>query len=99
MVIKGGSYRAGQRDAHVEAAGGHRLHRSAKVIDGPRDEAAEHVHLRRADTGEELEDVFLPFDPELWDASRTRLTVLLDPARSTRSGSARTASSAGGRRT
>jgi hypothetical protein len=44
-------------------------------------EAAEHVHLRRADTGEELEDVFLAFDPELWDASRTRLTVLLDPAR------------------
>jgi hypothetical protein len=44
-------------------------------------EAAEHVHLRRADTGEELEDVFLAFDPELWDPSRTRLTVLLDPAR------------------
>jgi hypothetical protein len=44
-------------------------------------EAAEHVHLRRADTGDELEDVFLAFDPELWDASRTRLTVLLDPAR------------------
>ena len=44
-------------------------------------EAPEHVHLRRADTGEELEDVFLAFDPELWDPSRTRLTVLLDPAR------------------
>jgi hypothetical protein len=44
-------------------------------------EASEHVHLRRADTGEELEDVFLAFDPELWDPSRTRLTVLLDPAR------------------
>jgi len=25
--------------------------------------------------------VFLAFDPELWDPSRTRLTVLLDPAR------------------
>jgi hypothetical protein len=44
-------------------------------------EAAEHVHLRRADSGEELEDVFLAFDPELWNTSRTRLTVLLDPAR------------------
>jgi hypothetical protein len=44
-------------------------------------EAAEHVHMRRADTGEEIDDVFLAFDPELWDASRTRLTVLLDPAR------------------
>jgi hypothetical protein len=44
-------------------------------------EASEHVHLRRADTGEELEDVFLAFDPELWDPARTRLTVLLDPAR------------------
>ena len=44
-------------------------------------EAAEHVHLRRADTGEELDDVFLAFDPELWDGTRTRLTVLLDPAR------------------
>jgi len=44
-------------------------------------EAAEHVHLRRADTGEEIDDVFLAFDPELWDAPRTRLTVLLDPAR------------------
>jgi hypothetical protein len=39
------------------------------------------VHLRRVDTGEELEDVFLAFDPELWDPARTRLTVLLDPAR------------------
>ncbi len=44
-------------------------------------EAPEHVHLRRADTGQELEDVFLAFDPELWDPARTRLTVLLDPAR------------------
>ncbi len=51
---------------------------SEPMCDG---EAAEHVHLRRADTGEELDDVFLAFDPELWDASRTRLTVLLDPAR------------------
>ncbi len=51
---------------------------SAPMSEG---EAAEHVHLRRADTGEELDDVFLAFDPELWDGSRTRLTVLLDPAR------------------
>ncbi len=33
------------------------------------------------DTGEELEGVFLPSDPELWDASRQRLTMLLDPGR------------------
>ena len=33
------------------------------------------------DTGEELEGVFLPSDPELWDTSRRRLTVLLDPGR------------------
>jgi hypothetical protein len=44
-------------------------------------DATEHVHLRRLDTGEELQDVFLPFDPELWDVARRRLTVLLDPAR------------------
>ncbi len=33
------------------------------------------------DTGESLEDVFLPPEPELWDAGRSRLTMLLDPGR------------------
>ena len=39
------------------------------------------VRVRRADTGQELPDVFLPMEPELWDASRQRLTLLLDPGR------------------
>jgi hypothetical protein len=43
--------------------------------------AANCIHLRRAETPEVVADAFLPFDPELWDASRRRLTVLFDPAR------------------
>ncbi len=39
------------------------------------------IRVGRKDTGEELEGVFLPSDPELWDASRRRLTMLLDPGR------------------
>jgi hypothetical protein len=39
------------------------------------------VRVRRTDTGETLEDVFLSMPPELWDARRTRLTMLLDPGR------------------
>ena len=39
------------------------------------------IRVCLADTGEELEGVFLPSDPELWDASRRRLTMLLDPGR------------------
>ena len=39
------------------------------------------IRVCREDTGEELEGVFLPSDPELWDASRRRLTMLLDPGR------------------
>jgi hypothetical protein len=39
-------------------------------------------HLRLADeTGETIEGALLPFDHELWDPDRTRLTVLLDPGR------------------
>jgi hypothetical protein len=32
-------------------------------------------------TGETLDDVLLPMEPELWDRDRRRLTVLLDPGR------------------
>jgi hypothetical protein len=39
------------------------------------------VHVRRADTGEQLEGVFLPSKTELWDRERRRLTLLLDPGR------------------
>lgn len=39
-------------------------------------------HLRLVDdAGTAIEGALLPFDHELWDAGRTRLTVLLDPAR------------------
>lgn len=43
--------------------------------------AARAVRVRRADTGEELENVLLPMEPELWDQSRQRLTLLLEPGR------------------
>jgi len=43
--------------------------------------AAEGVHVVRLDTGEALEDVLLPMEPELWDPTRRRLTALLDPGR------------------
>jgi hypothetical protein len=46
-----------------------------------REGCAARVGFRRADTGEPLEGVFLPMDPELWDSSRQRLTLLLDPGR------------------
>lgn len=39
------------------------------------------VTVRRASDGAELEGVFLPMEPELWDTRRTRLTMLLDPGR------------------
>jgi hypothetical protein len=39
------------------------------------------VHVRRADTNESIEDVFLQMEPELWDPDRRRLTLLLDPGR------------------
>jgi hypothetical protein len=43
--------------------------------------AAGAIRVRRADTGETLEDVFLSTPPELWDPRRVRLTMLLDPGR------------------
>jgi hypothetical protein len=42
--------------------------------------AAGHVRLAR-DDGDTLAGALLPADYELWDASRRRLTILLDPAR------------------
>jgi hypothetical protein len=39
------------------------------------------VHVRSAETGELLQDMFLPGGTELWDRARTRLTLLLDPGR------------------
>lgn len=39
------------------------------------------IRVYREDTGEPLEGVFVPLDPELWDPERRRLTLLLDPAR------------------
>ncbi len=43
--------------------------------------AARAIRVIREDTGETLENVFLPPEPELWDAERRRLTMLLDPGR------------------
>jgi len=43
--------------------------------------AARSVHVRRGDTGQKLEGVFLAMEPELWDPARRRLTLLLDPGR------------------
>ncbi len=39
------------------------------------------VHMCLKDTGEPLRDVFLDTRSELWNRDRTRLTMLLDPAR------------------
>ena len=44
------------------------------------DQVRDAVQVRRADDGRLLESVFL-LEPELWDAARTRLTLLLDPGR------------------
>ena len=43
--------------------------------------AARAMNVIREDTGETLDNVFLPPVPELWDAERRRLTMLLDPGR------------------
>ena len=43
--------------------------------------AASAIRVTREDTGETLDDVFLPPEPELWDPERKRLTMLLDPGR------------------
>ena len=39
------------------------------------------VRVCRDDTLEPMDGVFVPMDPELWDSTRQRLTLLLDPAR------------------
>ena len=54
------------------------VHFSAPMSEGW---AARAITVTRADTGETLDDVFLPPEPELWDAERKRLTMLLDPGR------------------
>lgn len=51
---------------------------SARVAEG---QARSHVNVLRADDARQLEGVFLPMEPELWDPGRTRLTLLLDPGR------------------
>jgi hypothetical protein len=43
--------------------------------------AREAVQVRAAGSGQVIEGVFLPMEPELWDRARTRLTLLLDPGR------------------
>ena len=43
--------------------------------------AQQAIRVCRDDTQEPLDGVFVPMDPELWDRSRQRLTLLLDPAR------------------
>ena len=43
--------------------------------------ASRAVHVRRADSDEPLDGVFLAMEPELWDGDRRRLTLLLDPGR------------------
>ncbi len=50
---------------------------SASMSEG---QAARHVRLERADSGEPIEDPFVP-EPELWDRDRRRLTLLFDPGR------------------
>lgn len=54
------------------------VHFSAPMSEGW---AARAIKVTRVDTGEALEDVFLPPEPELWDRERKRLTMLLDPGR------------------
>ncbi len=54
------------------------VHFSAPMSEGW---AGRAIRVCREDTGEELEGVFLPPYPELWDPERRRLTMLLDPGR------------------
>lgn len=51
---------------------------SAPMSEG---EASTAVQLVDRNRDEPIEGAFLAMDPELWDPARTRLTVLLDPAR------------------
>lgn len=54
------------------------LHFSAPMQEGL---AGRFVRVLRAPAGTPIDGVFLDMTPELWNASRTRLTLLLDPAR------------------
>jgi hypothetical protein len=54
------------------------VHFSAPMAEG---ESRRCISVVRADTGEPIGDPFTPTDPELWDPTRRRLTVLFDPAR------------------
>ena len=54
------------------------VHFSAPMSEGW---AAHSITVKSVDTGDTLEGVFLPPEPELWDAQRKRLTMLLDPGR------------------
>ncbi len=54
------------------------VHFSAPMEEG---HARRFVRVTQTDTGMSRRDVFLEMTPELWDATRTRLTLLLDPAR------------------
>ena len=54
------------------------VHFSAPMSEGCVDT---HVHAVDGETGEPLAGAFLPMDPELWDRSRRRVTILFDPAR------------------
>jgi hypothetical protein len=51
---------------------------SAPMSEG---EVARRITVRRAASGEPIANAFLPMEPELWDRSRSRVTVLFDPAR------------------
>ena len=54
------------------------VHFSAPMSEGW---AGRAIKVCREDSGEVLEGVFLPPEPELWDPDRRRLTMLLDPGR------------------
>jgi len=54
------------------------LHFSAPMSEGW---AGRAVSVSRASDGRDVEGVFLPMEPELWDRRRMRLTMLLDPGR------------------
>jgi hypothetical protein len=51
---------------------------SARMSEG---DAAHAVTVHRLDSGEPLDHTLLQMEPELWDGSRQRLTLLLEPGR------------------
>ncbi len=54
------------------------LHFSAPMAEG---RAFDHAHLVDETTGKRVEMPFIRMEPELWDPSRQRLTLLFDPGR------------------